>query len=78
MDRASATEAIDMGSIPSRVKPKTKKIGIHSFPAWRSAIKGTVWSLHLVWYADGQVAAWLKDRKVPSLSPGQGNLVNKM
>ena len=25
-----------------------------------------------------QVTAWLEDRKVPSLSPGQGNLVNKM
>ena len=25
-----------------------------------------------------QVAAWLEDRKVPSLSPGQANLVNKM
>ena len=33
VDRASATEAVDMGSIPSRVKPKTIKIGIHSFPA---------------------------------------------
>ena len=33
MERASATEAVDLGSIPGRVKPKTKKIGIHSFPA---------------------------------------------
>ena len=33
VDRASATEAVDLGSIPSRVKPKTIKIGIHSFPA---------------------------------------------
>ena len=49
VDRASATEAVDTGSIPGRVKPKTIKIGIHSFPAWRSAIKGTVWSLHRVW-----------------------------
>ena len=31
VDRASATEAVDSGSIPSRVKPKTVKIGIHSF-----------------------------------------------
>ena len=38
VDRASATEAVDTGSIPGRVKPKTIKIGIHSFPA----IKGTV------------------------------------
>ena len=33
VDRASATEAGDSGSIPGRVKPKTIKIGIHSFPA---------------------------------------------
>ena len=42
MDRASATEMGDSGSIPVRVKPKTIKIGIYSIPAWRSAIKGTV------------------------------------
>ena len=33
MDRASATDAVDWGSIPGRVKPKTIKIGIHSSPA---------------------------------------------
>ena len=33
VDRASATEAVDLGSILGRVKPKTIKIGIHSFPA---------------------------------------------
>ena len=33
VDRASATEAVDLASIPGRVKPKTRKIGIHSFPA---------------------------------------------
>ena len=33
VDRASATEVVDTGSIPGRVKPKTIKIGIHSFPA---------------------------------------------
>ena len=33
VDRASATEAVDTGSISGRVKPKTIKIGIHSFPA---------------------------------------------
>ena len=49
MDRASATETVDSGSIPGRVKQKTIKIGIHSFPAWVSAIKGTVWSLRRVW-----------------------------
>ena len=33
VDRASATEAVDTGSIPGRVIPKTLKIEIHSFPA---------------------------------------------
>ena len=28
-----ATEAVDLDSILGRVKPKTIKIGIHSFPA---------------------------------------------
>ena len=41
-DRASATAAVDSSSIPGRFKPKNIKIGIHSFPAWRSAIKRTV------------------------------------
>ena len=31
--RASASEAVDSSLIPSRVKPMTVKIGIHSFPA---------------------------------------------
>ena len=38
MDRASATETVDSSSIPGQVKLKTLKIGIYSFPAWRSAI----------------------------------------
>ena len=33
VNRASATETVDTGSIPGRVKPTTIKIGIHSFPA---------------------------------------------
>ena len=33
VDRASATETVKSGSIPARIKPKTMKIGIHSFPA---------------------------------------------
>ena len=32
VDRASAAETVDSGSIPGRVKPKTIKIGILSFP----------------------------------------------
>ena len=42
VDRAFATAAVDAGSIPSRVKPKIIKIGIHNFLARRSAIKGRV------------------------------------
>ena len=37
---ASVSWAVASGLIPSRVKPMTLKIGIHSFPAWRSALKG--------------------------------------
>ena len=37
--RASATETVDLVSIVGRVKLKTIKIGIHSFPVGRSAIK---------------------------------------
>ena len=42
VDRASTTETVDWGSISGRVKPKTMKIDIYSFPAGRSALKGTV------------------------------------
>ena len=49
VDKASATKAVDSGSILDWVKPNSTKIGIDSFPAWRSAIKGTVWSLCHVW-----------------------------
>ena len=38
MNKASATKAVRSGLISGRVKPKTVEIGIHSFPAWRSAI----------------------------------------
>ena len=37
IDRAS--ETVDTGLIPDLIKAKIRKIGIHSFPAWRSAIK---------------------------------------
>ena len=33
VDRASATEIIGTGSISDRVKSKTRKVGIHGFPA---------------------------------------------
>ena len=38
--RACATGAVDLGLIPSRVKPNDFEIGIHSFSAGRSALKG--------------------------------------
>ena len=42
VDRTSAAETVDSGSIPNWVKPKTIKIGIHSFPTGRSALKETI------------------------------------
>ena len=44
IDRASASKTVDLDSIPDRVKPKTRKIKIHSFPGCRLTLKGTVWS----------------------------------
>ena len=41
VDRASAPETVDSVSVSVRVKLKTTKIDIHSFPAC-SAIEGTV------------------------------------
>ena len=42
MERTSATETVDSGSITHCFKPKTIKIAIFSFPARRSAVKETV------------------------------------
>ena len=41
VDRTPVTKTVDSGSISGRAKPKTIKIGIHSFPARRSASKDT-------------------------------------
>ena len=75
VDRASATETVDLSSIPSRVKPKTLKIGIHSFlldiQYWKGQCQASA-------VCGGQMAAWLEGRMVPSLPPGQGNGVNKV
>ena len=38
----SLTETVESGLIPGRVKPKTKNIGIYSYPTWRLTIKKTV------------------------------------
>ena len=42
VDRASATKKLDLGWICGLVKPKTIEIGIYSFPACWSALKGTM------------------------------------
>ena len=39
MDKASATETVNSGLNPGKVKPKTIKIDIHNFFAWRSGLK---------------------------------------
>ena len=49
VDRPSAAEMVNTGSTPGRVKPKAMKLGVNSFPASHSAIKGTVWSFRRVW-----------------------------
>ena len=64
VDTEFATETVDSGSIPGWVKPKTTEIGIHSFPAWRLAIKKQCEAAAV---CGGQVAAWLEDWKIPSL-----------
>ena len=75
MERASATETVDLGSIPGPVKPKTIKIGIYSFSLDIQQLKR---QCKASTKCGRQVAAKLEDRKVPSLSPSQSNLVNKM
>ena len=55
VDRASVTGTVYLGSIPDRVKPKTVKIGTHSFFAWLSVLKGAVWSFHR---SGRQVGRW--------------------
>ena len=38
VDGSYASETLNFGLISGQVKPKIVKIGIHSFPAWYSAI----------------------------------------
>ena len=73
MDRAS--ETVDSNLILGLVKSKTRKIGIHSYPAWRSAIKEDNVKPPLCVAASCQLD--LETTKVTLLFPGQGNLVNK-
>ena len=63
---------------PVGSKSKTIKIGVHSFPAWRSATKrySAMPPLCVVdRWAGGNLTR--RPRKVPSLSPGLGNLMNQ-
>ena len=66
VDRASAAEAVDSGSISCRVKPKTIKK--------RDSVKPLPCVVDR--WAGGSVTR--RPKKVPLLFPGQGNLVNKM
>ena len=80
MDRASASETVDSGSIPPRVKPKTIKKSVFTATLLDvQQLKGQCEASTMCgidrWAG---VTAWLDGRKVLSLSPGQGNLVNKM
>ena len=61
---------IDSGLIPGRVKPKTIKIGIHSFLLDVQQLQCEAST------ASGktgrQMSAWVEDQTVPSLSLGLG------
>ena len=70
VDKASATETVNYGSIPFRVKPKTIKIDIHSFQVYVQRLKGQCEALTVCGGQDGGQLPVLK-RKVPSLSTGQ-------
>ena len=76
VERASATKAVDSGSIPNRVKPKTIKTLV--FTASLFDVLQLNGQCEASAVCGRQVGARLEDRKIPSLSPGQGNLANKM
>ena len=76
VDRVFATETVGSGSISGRSKPKTIKLGIHSFPAWCSALNGQCECEASTCVVD----SWQLDsenERSPSLNPGRGNF-NKM
>ena len=54
------TEAVDLGSIPGPVKPKTIKIGIHSFPAWRSEASSVCGKQVGRWQLDSKTQRFLR------------------
>ena len=58
--RAAATETINLGSILGRVKPNTIiKIGIYSFPTWRSRFSNNRGQCETSAVCGRQVAPWL-------------------
>ena len=75
VDRASATEMVDLGSIPGRVKPKLEKLIFTASLLDVQKLKEKC-EASIVW--GKQEAVWLEDRKVSSLSPSQDNFVNRM
>ena len=73
VDKASATETVNTGSIPGRAKPKIRKIGIFiCLPPNAQLLNETVWSLHRVWQTGYSLT-----QKPNSLSPEQSKLMNK-
>ena len=72
VDRASATEMVDLGSILSQIKPKTIKLDIHSFYVGRLKWKKSNIKQPMC-VVDKQEAS-LVDQKVLSLSLGRDNL----
>ena len=66
-----ATKTVVSGLIPGQVKPKTIKNNAQNISARSALKKNTAWSLHhvCVRLVYRQVAALLKDRKVPYLVP---------
>ena len=74
VNKASIKKTEDTGSIPDRVKINTKK---SIFTPFLPNIQLYKWQCEASTVLGGQVAAWLKHRKVASLSPCIRNLMNK-
>ena len=68
VDKASAIETADLGSIPGRVK---SQLSCLTFTNKKQNCESSTVCVR-------QVAACLEDRKVPSLSPDQGNFKSKL
>ena len=71
----SDVTTVDSGFSPGQFKSKAMKIDIHSFPAWRSAIKRQCEAFTV---CDGEVAAWMEDLKGSFVVSGQDTLAIKM